>query len=459
MVFNSCEAQEEKIKLFILSQEDMEIFKIYSDLGFTGSNINRPALINLLNDIKENKIDLVVSYKIDRLTRSPKDFYQLIELFDKYNVNFISVTERFDTSTPSGRLLRNIMLTFAQFERELISERTKDKMVQRAQKGMWNGGSISFGYKAENKKLIINNLDAKIVQTIYEQYISGINVANISRQTNLSKSRISTILRNPIYIGKIKYDGKLLQGNHVPIISQELFNLAQEKHEKAFKKVRLYKSFPLAGLIRCKECNSFMTPCHTNKKKKFSIKRYYYYRCTSTLKKDWNSCSTKQVNANRLENYIFQNLERISHDKQYVDSLIFKFNFNKEDSRLGLELSQVSQENLKISPEIFMHGLQQFIKILPQKKGFDKSLWVKKFIKIIKYSRDEIAVTAYCRENTGEEAIMSDASGWAGAATGKDNSSDFNKEIPNSISRNKSSECIGWLGREDSNQHKLLNNY
>jgi len=101
VVFNSCEAQEEKIKLFILSQEDMEIFKIYSDLGFTGSNINRPALINLLNDIKENKIDLVVSYKIDRLTRSPKDFYQLIELFDKYNVNFISVTERFDTSTPS----------------------------------------------------------------------------------------------------------------------------------------------------------------------------------------------------------------------------------------------------------------------------------------------------------------------------------------------------------------------
>jgi len=112
----------------------MEIFKIYSDLGFTGSNLNRPALIDLINDIKQKKLDLIISYKIDRLTRSPKDFYQLIELLDKYNVNFISVTERFDTSTPSGRLLRNIMLTFAQFERELISERTKDKMLQRAQK-------------------------------------------------------------------------------------------------------------------------------------------------------------------------------------------------------------------------------------------------------------------------------------------------------------------------------------
>ncbi|MHB8280753.1 MAG: recombinase family protein [Candidatus Humimicrobiaceae bacterium] len=138
--FNSCEAQEEKIRLFISGQENMEIFKVYSDPGFTGSNLNRPALINLINDIKEKKLDLIMSYKIDRLTRSPKDFYLLIELFDKYNVNFISVTERFDTSTPSGRLLRNIMLTFAQFERELISERTKDKMIQRAQKGMWNGG-------------------------------------------------------------------------------------------------------------------------------------------------------------------------------------------------------------------------------------------------------------------------------------------------------------------------------
>ena len=117
----------------------MEIFEVYSDLGFTGSNLNRPALINLINDIKQKKLDLIISYKIDRLTRSPKDFYGLIELFEKYNINFISVTERFDTSTPSGRLLRNIMLTFAQFERELISERTKDKMVQRAQKGMWNG--------------------------------------------------------------------------------------------------------------------------------------------------------------------------------------------------------------------------------------------------------------------------------------------------------------------------------
>lgn len=162
--FNSCEAQELKIRSFIKSQENMEIFKVYSDPGFSGASIDRPALREMLNDIKESKINLVISYKIDRLTRSPKDFYQLIELFDKHEVDFLSVTERFDTSTPSGRLLRNIMLTFAQFERELTSERTKDKMIQRAQKGMWNGGTVPFGYKTENKKLTLNEKEAKIIK-------------------------------------------------------------------------------------------------------------------------------------------------------------------------------------------------------------------------------------------------------------------------------------------------------
>lgn len=207
--FNSCEAQEAKIKSFISSQENMEIHKVYSDPGFTGANLNRPALQEMLNDIKEQKINLVISYKIDRLTRSPKDFYQLIELFDKYGVDFISVTERFDTSTPSGRLLRNIMLTFAQFERELASERTKDKMLQRAQKGMWNGGLVPFGYKAENKKLIVNEDEARLVRSIYEKYIAGSSIAELAKTAGISKSRVYNILRNPVYTGRIKYAGKL----------------------------------------------------------------------------------------------------------------------------------------------------------------------------------------------------------------------------------------------------------
>ena len=428
--FNSCEAQEAKIKSFITSQENMEIFKVYSDPGYTGANLNRLALSEMLNDIKERKISLVISYKIDRLTRSPKDFYQLIELFDKYGVDFISVTERFDTSTPSGRLLRNIMLTFAQFERELASERTKDKMLQRAQKGMWNGGLVPFGYKAENKKLVINEDDAKIVRSIYESYIAGDSIAKISKNVGQSKSRIFTILRNPIYIGKIKYAGKFSQGNHSPIISEDIFNLAQETHKKKVRKLRLYKDYPFAGLIRCRECGSHMTPCHTNKNKNRKMQRYYYYRCTSTFKRDWNNCTTRQVNANRLEEYILQNLDRISHDKHYLDSLIFRLKYTPAGDRIGLEPSQSCSESAKISAEIFAQTLQHFVRILPNKKGIEKNFWAKKFIKKINYSKEEIAVILYYRRSSGDTNPSYTASGCPHPATGRNSFSAHPKKTP-----------------------------
>ena len=410
--FNSCKAQEEKIISFIKSQENMEVLKVYSDPGFTGANINRPALTKMVQDIKQNKINLVISYKIDRLTRSPKDFYQLIELFEKYNVDFISVTERFDTSTPSGRLLRNIMLTFSQFERELTSERTKDKMLQRAQKGMWNGGIVPVGYKTVNKKLVIDKKGAETVHDIYESYINNRSIAKIynnlitddikaNNGLPLSKSRIYNILRNPIYIGKIKYDGQLLQGNHKPIISEDIFNIAQKIHKKKVRKLRLYKKYSLAGLIKCKECGSYMTPCYTNKNKKGNMKRYYYYRCTSTFKKDWNSCNTRQASSNRLEDYIFENLKRISRDKHYIDSLIFRLNHSSLGGQTGLEPSQSCSDSLNISPEIFMKTLQNFVGILPEKKGIEKSLWVKKFIKKIDYSKEEIALILYYKSFEG----------------------------------------------------------
>jgi site-specific DNA recombinase len=417
--FNSCEAQEAKIRSFISSQEGMEVFKVYSDPGYTGANLNRPALSKMLNDIKERRITLVISYKIDRLTRSPKDFYHLVELFEKYNVDFISVTERFDTSTPSGRLLRNIMLTFAQFERELASERTKDKMLQRADKGMWNGGLIPFGYDTIDKKLVFNESNAKTVCTIYNDYIEGRSIAEISKITGLSKSRISTILRNFVYIGKMKYAGKIYQGNHEPVISEEVFNLVQEKHKEKKLILRLYKDYPLAGLLNCKACNSFMTPCHTNKKKKNKIKRYYYYRCTKTFKKDWHSCDVQQVSADRLEDHIFKSIERISVDKHYIDSLIFKLNNSQQGDRIGLEPTQSCPKSLKISAEIFEQTLRLFVKGLSERKGIEKNLWLKKFIKGIKYSKKEIDISFYYKRGFEEVNPAYSASGRVGAAAGR----------------------------------------
>ena len=437
--FNSCEAQEEKIRSFINSQENMEVFKVYSDAGFTGANLSRPALSEMLNDIKQNKIGLVISYKIDRLTRSPKDFYQLIELFEKRGVDFISVTERFDTSTPSGRLLRNIMLTFAQFERELASERTKDKMLQRAQKGMWNGGIVPFGYKSENKKLIINEKEAQIVRDIFETYVTSNSTSKIYDEMkdkdirnregqHFSKSAIPHILRNPVYTGKIKYAGKFSQGVHQPIISGDMFDLAQEIHKKRIRTLRVYKNYPLAGLVKCKECDLHMTPCHTNKRRQGKLKRYYYYRCTNTLQRDWDSCGTKQVSADRLEDYVFQNLERISLDKHYIESSIFRANNTPSGDRLGLpdiksgqapygskypmksvspghreglELSEVCSESAKIYPDIFSQTLQLFVKGISERKGIEKNLWAKKFIKNIIYSKSDIQINLYYSSDFG----------------------------------------------------------
>ena len=413
--FNSCKAQEEKIRAFVKSQNNWNIIKVYSDPGYSGANLNRPALQSLLEDIKHGGIDIVLTYKIDRLTRSPKDFYQLIEIFDKYKINFISVTERFDTSTPAGRLLRNIMLTFAQFERELVSERTRDKLLERAKKGLWNGGLVPFGYKRENKKLIINSKESEIVKLMYETYIETGSLSQVYRTLkeknikdrkgkSFSQGAISYILRNMIYTGKVKYAGAIYQGIHKAIISEEVFKLTQQIHKKKIMKLRLYKDFLFGGLVDCKECGSKMTSCYTNKRKGNRLKRYYYYRCTSTLKRDWNICSTKQVNANRLENYVLESLDRISHDKNYIDNLIFRLNHEVEaGGRSGYELSKewspYSSNTLQSILKFFLCSLAQTCprrkKSFYGKKGVERDLLIKRFIKNIVYSKDEIRLNLY----------------------------------------------------------------
>ena len=302
--FNSCESQEEKIVSFIKSQDNWKVFNVYSDAGFTGANLNRPALQEILKDINQKKINLVISYKIDRFTRSPKDFYQLIELFDKHDVDFISVTERFDTSTPSGRLLRNIMLTFAQFERELTSDRTKDKLLERARKGLSNGGLTPYGYMRQDKKLIPHPKEREEMKFIFETYIETgslsetykmLKVKGIKNRSenNFSKTNIAHFLRNIVYIGKVKHNNEIYQGIHEPIISDEIFNLTQDIHKKRVRKVRLYKDFLLAGLIKCEECGSYMTPTYTNKRKNNKFKRYHYYRCRSEERRVGKECRSR----------------------------------------------------------------------------------------------------------------------------------------------------------------------
>jgi len=395
--FNSCEAQEAKIRAFISSQENMEICNVYADPGFTGANLDRPALIGLLNDIENNRIDVVLSYKIDRLTRSPKDFYYLIEVFESHNVSFISVTERFDTSTPSGRLLRNIMLTFAQFERELTSERTKDKMLERAKKGLHGGGIPPFGYKNVDKKLVIEPKEAEIVRRIFNYYIENTSIFEVynrlkaeglhNRQSQLfSKTALSYLLRNIIYTGKISHLDKIYQGIHEPIISDEQFQQAQEIHKKRIMpRFSPVKPHLFNGFIVCKECGSSMTATFTNKIKGSKRKRYHYYRCTCTYKREWTDCGIRQVSASKLDDHVIKSFERISFDNQYLESLCFTLNNNNSGGRTGFELSQVSPADIK-------NTMQNVLKIALVKEVVNKPEALKKHIKNIIYSKEAIEI-------------------------------------------------------------------
>jgi site-specific DNA recombinase len=413
--FSSCEAQEEKIKSFMNSQNNWQIFKVYSGAGYSGATLERPALQQLLSDMKEGKIDIVLVYKIDRLTRSPKDFYQLIEFFEQSKIDFISITERFDTSTPAGRLLRNIMLTFSQFERELTSERTKDKMLERAKKGMANGGLTPYGYMRQNKKLIPHPKEMEEIKSIFEKYLETQSLSAVYKflkekgiknrgGKNFSKTNIAHILRNIVYIGKVKNRDKTFQGIHTPIISDEIFALAQKIHKEKLKNFRVYKNFLFGGIANCEGRGSKMTSCFTNKRDNGKLKRYYYYRCTSTLQQDWQSCPVKQVSAERLENFALENLERISVDKNYIENLVFKLNHSSNPEfknsaiphRAGYELTKPCS---KFSPETISNALKFFLSGLKIKKGIEKNLWAKNFIEKIIYSKEYIKFSLFYREN------------------------------------------------------------
>ena len=415
--FSSCEAQEEKIRSYIASQEGWTIYKVYSDAGYTGANMERPALQEMLQDLKDGKIDMIVIYKIDRLTRSPKDFYQLMEFLEETNTDFISITERFDTSTPTGRLLRNIMLTFAQFERELTSERTKDKLLERARKGMCPGGRAVHGYDRKKKKFIVNKKEAKDMELMFATYVQTksltqtYNILKKKGVTNkagkfFSKSNIWILLRNPIYMGKVRHNNELYPGLHKAIISEELFTLAQSLHKDRVKKYRIYKNFLFGGLITCDECGSHMTGCFTNKWKNDKMKRYYYYRCTSVQKYDANACSTKQVSADRIEQYTLENLDRIAVDKEYIESLLSKLKSEASGGGLGLK---PKQPEFQLSAEVVTQAIQSFVSEVKSKTGVNRNLLSKRTIQDICYSTDKIKISLLLQPNSIDSGVNSTA--------------------------------------------------
>ncbi len=400
--FNSCEAQEDRIRAFIASQEGFEVFKVYSDPGYSGANMNRPALRQLINDVRSGQVKMVMTYKIDRLTRSPRDFYELIEFLEGHQASFISVTERFDTSTPSGRLLRNIMLTFAQFERELASERVKDKVAQRVNRGLYHGGHPPYGYKAENGALVLDPPRDAVVKRIFEIYAetrSQAAVMKFLKKENIQSRRgkpfcesaIWYTLQKEVYTGKIVYKGKVYPGQHPPIISDELFRHVQAliKEGPRFH-VETHSHLPFAGIVRCGECGSTMCVTFTNKEGKSGRKRYYYYRCTKVNNDGAATCSTRQIGAERLHESVYSNLLRISMDTDYLKNLVFALQNRFTHPRV--KKVEPPQDIYNLTPEKLQKNLNAFIKACARKTGIEKVLLVRRCIGSVRYSKKSIGV-------------------------------------------------------------------
>src|SRR6476660_3001945 len=251
--FNSLDAQREACAAFIVSQKHegwTVLPTLYDDGGFSGGTMDRPALQRLLGDIGTDKIDSVVVYKIDRLTRSLFDFAKIVEVFDAKGVSFVSVTQQFNTTTSMGRLTLNVLLSFAQFEREVTSERIRDKIAASKQKGMWMGGAVPLGYNAVNRKLRINAEEAKTVRLLFELYLKLGSVRQLQDEcqrlglktkrrtmldgrhsggTAFSRGHLYLILSNQIYIGRIPHKGRSYDGEHEAIIDAETWDKVQAR--------------------------------------------------------------------------------------------------------------------------------------------------------------------------------------------------------------------------------------
>jgi site-specific DNA recombinase len=326
--FNSLDAQREACEAYIKSQASegwRALPKRYDDAAYSGGNLNRPALQRLLKDMEDGHVDVVVVYKIDRLTRSLMDFAKLVEVFDAKNVSFVAVTQQFNTTTSMGRLTLNVLLSFAQFERELASERVRDKLAASRKKGKWTGGSVPLGYDSKDKRLVVNPAEAKTVRLIFERYLALRSfqklIAELDANCIVTKKRpiagkvvggirftygpLAYLLKNRIYRGETGHNGRWYPGEHDPIIDRDTFERVQQllksnTHDRAVQ--RQASGALLSGLLFDDRGNRMSST--------FTIKkgvRYRFYVSSALLKGRKNEAgSVPRVSSQAIETSVLR---------------------------------------------------------------------------------------------------------------------------------------------------------
>jgi len=298
--FNSLDAQREACAAYIASQKHegwTELPARYDDGGFSGGNMERPGLVRLLDNIRAKRVDVIVVYKVDRLTRSLTDFAKIVEVLDAQGVSFVAVTQQFNTTTSMGRLTLNVLLSFAQFEREIAGERIRDKIKASRQKGMWMGGSVPLGYEVKDRALVVNETEAKKVRLIFRRYVELGSVDALAEELNkkkvlshrrvtqdgrtiggrpITRGNLYLILKNQVYLGMVVHKGTTYQGLHQPIIVRRAWDRVQEQlamnRVDHRKQMRARLPSLLTGLV-FDETGERLTPSHSNR----GGLRYRYY--------------------------------------------------------------------------------------------------------------------------------------------------------------------------------------
>src|SRR5258707_12005597 len=324
MEFNSLDAKREACEAYVASQRAegwLLVADRYDDGGFSGGTLERPALKRLLADIERGQVDVVVVYKIDRLSRSLMDFAKLVEVFERRNVTFVSVTQSFNTTTSMGRLTLNILLSFAQFEREVIGERIRDKFAASRKRGMWMGGWAPLGYEVQDRKLLVNDADAKLVRSIFLRFLKIGSATTLARQLIaenirnkygklIDKGMLYKLLSNPVYIGVAMHKGVSYPGEHVGIIDQKTWDKVQARFQENPRKraaaTRAQTPALLKGII-FGPTGIAMSPTHTRKNGKL----YRYYLSQSVLKQGSEDGPVARVPAAEIEKIVIDQVRSL----------------------------------------------------------------------------------------------------------------------------------------------------
>ncbi len=360
MEHGSLDAQTDEIRHYLKFRETpqtkFQLQEIFREEGRSAKDTDRPQLRKMLEAVRRSDVGAIVVTKMDRLTRSVKDFYDLWGEFERHNVQLISVRDQFDTTTPMGKAMVNMILTFAQLEREMTAERTRNKMLWHAEQGLWNGGRPP-GYKLDPKQkgiLVPHPEERKLIELIFRKYLElgsvgevvkylvrlGIKTpAHTSRRgrpvggKTFYKTTILGILRNPVYIGKIRYDGKIHDGKHEPIIPQDLFNEVNEylkKHAPLRKNPRAPREhvYLLQGILFCGRCGAHMTPKTCSPWKQ----DYFYYQCSRNGHTNGSACSMRYASAPALERAIVSKIRHIALNGEELERIVREANASANES-------------------------------------------------------------------------------------------------------------------------------